>query len=172
MKVEDFAIIQRSKSGSNCVIAYHIQDIPKLLEYFKQCNLKPSLLSKNLDISYQSCRKILIDADLWHLVSIKNGKGSGPNLKKKAVTSKNGYLYSKDLNSYKITGNRSRRKLEHLDVMEKHLGRELNKGEVIHHIDGNKLNNKIDNLFLTNPSEHRKLHQDLEYIALDFFIKI
>lgn len=169
MKVEDFAIIQRSQSDSKCIIAYHLQDIPKFLEYFEDCNLKPALLAKNLGIHYQSCRRLLIDAELWHLVSIKNGKGSGPNLKKKAVTTKNGYSYSKDLNSYKVTGTRARRKLEHTDVMEKHLGRELNKYEVIHHIDGNKLNNNIDNLFLTNASEHRKLHRDLEYIALKLY---
>lgn len=169
MKVEDFALIQRSQSGNDCIIAYHIKSIPTLLQYFIESNLKPALLAKNLGIHYQSCRRLLIDADLWHLVSTKNGKGSGPNLKKKAVTSKNGYLYSKDINSYKKTGTRARRKLEHTDTMERHLGRELNKDEVIHHIDGNKLNNKIDNLYLTNASEHRKLHRDLEYIALELY---
>lgn len=37
---------------------------------------------------------------------------------------------------------------EHIFVMEKHLGRYLKKGEVVHHIDRNKVNNNISNLML------------------------
>lgn len=47
----------------------------------------------------------------------------------------------------------------HRLVMEQHLGRPLLKSEVVHHIDGNKRNNAIDNLQLaTSHSEHRRLH--------------
>jgi len=45
----------------------------------------------------------------------------------------------------------------HRLVMEKHLGRELLPEENIHHIDGNKSNNKIKNLMIMSNSEHRKL---------------
>lgn len=45
---------------------------------------------------------------------------------------------------------------EHTLVMEKYLGRTLLPSEIIHHIDGNKSNNKIENLFLCNHSTHRK----------------
>ena len=53
--------------------------------------------------------------------------------------------------------------LEHRAVMEKKLGRNLLKGEVVHHKDGNIENNDIDNLDIyKNNGEHRKEHSKKE----------
>lgn len=43
-------------------------------------------------------------------------------------------------------------------LMEKVLGRRLQKNEVVHHIDGNKSNNDINNLIVMDNKEHVRLH--------------
>ena len=48
--------------------------------------------------------------------------------------------------------------MEHRLVVEQHLGRLLEDGEVVHHIDGNRKNNEIDNLDIMTNSEHSALH--------------
>jgi hypothetical protein len=54
---------------------------------------------------------------------------------------------------------------EHIIVMESHLGRKLRKGEIVHHIDGNRQNNDISNLSLLNHRKHRDAHQSLQEIG-------
>ncbi len=47
---------------------------------------------------------------------------------------------------------------EHRVVMATHLGRPLERWEIVHHIDGDPLNNAIENLHLMTQAEHRRRH--------------
>ena len=77
-----------------------------------------------------------------------------PNYKGGFWINENGY---KVFESVKGTG--GKKVYEHRAVMEKHIGRKLEKGEHVHHINRDKLDNRIENLELLTASEHSKRHQ-------------
>ena len=53
---------------------------------------------------------------------------------------------------------KSRASGEYKRKIEKMLGRKLLKNEVVHHKDGNYLNNDIKNLMARDNIEHRRMH--------------
>lgn len=47
---------------------------------------------------------------------------------------------------------------EHIVLCEEELGRSLNDDEVVHHLDGNPRNNRLNNLVVISSSAHNKIH--------------
>lgn len=72
----------------------------------------------------------------------RRGGGRKPRLREY-----DGYLYmSEENNRYAV----------HRRVMEEHLGRKLRSDELVHHKDGNKKNNALENLELHTRSSHMR----------------
>ena len=56
---------------------------------------------------------------------------------------------------------------EHIVIMEQHIGRSIGRNETIHHKDGNRQNNKIENLVLMASKTHSKITTG--YLVRDHF---
>jgi len=62
---------------------------------------------------------------------------------------------------YEVTKGKNKSRPLHVVIYENHIGRKLNKNEVIHHINFIKTDNRIENLQLMSPLEHSSLHAKL-----------
>ena len=57
---------------------------------------------------------------------------------------------------------------EHRHIMEQAIGRKLSTDEIVHHKDGNRLNNSLDNLEILSRSDHARMHSStgISYVEL------
>lgn len=73
-----------------------------------------------------------------------------------------GYWYE---NGYKVIyAGEGKGIKEHIKIMQEHIGRQLRKDEIVHHINEIKDDNRLENLQLMTRSEHSKLHRELELL--------
>lgn len=79
-----------------------------------------------------------------------------PNYKGGRFIDQHGYVLV--LNPHR-TSKRDRYIYEHRLVMQQHLGRRLSSDEQVHHRNGIKTDNRIENLQVIDVSDHARLHQ-------------
>lgn len=154
----------------------HCNVLDKRLKLICQkCNtefIKP----KRAKISYfcQACRYINCvicnKKTKLNTIQIQSGKAKYCSHKCEKSLSKgrffkNGYICVKSNHSKNYDGYY----YEHILIMENHINRFLEKHEIVHHKDGNRANNALDNLQLMSKSEHAKLHFPCSGVVSNYY---
>jgi hypothetical protein len=101
-----------------------------------------------------------------------------PKRKKEAsYISGRGYKYIRVSDFKNVDSGWQEYRPEHILIMEESINRKLvrskdGKGEGVHHLDGDKLNNNIENLFLySNEKEHYAIHRSLDNLLFELYKK-
>lgn len=120
-----------------------------ILTYYLSKEYSANRIGKLLNISHDSVREFLKRNKIK--IRPKGFYTSG----KKNANYKRGYTIT--ASGYA----RRKGKLVHREVMEKFLGRKLKRFEHVHHLNGNKLDNRLENLAVLVGKKHGALHAKL-----------
>lgn len=128
-------------------------DIATLIEFYpntKTIDLVSVLHRSKQSIDHKAQRLGLKKTDelLFDNRSARRGEKS-PTWKGGKTRSRKGYV---------VLRNDGDVIFEHRAVMEEHIGRKLTEDEVVHHINGDKTDNRLENLQLMTRGEHSTMH--------------
>lgn len=100
--------------------------------------------------------------ELWY--NHKNEQRRSQMSKSKGVRMLNGYRLIYDPSHPRAMTNENwiGYVYEHIAIAQQALGRDLRKDEVVHHLDGNRENNRAANLLVLERGQHLKLHKWME----------
>lgn len=86
-----------------------------------------------------------------------NVKEKNPRWKGGEITRTDGYILIR-LGSFPRGHKGKKYDLKHRIVIEQHIGRRLLRSEIVHHLNGDKKDNRVENLEIITQAEHAKKH--------------
>jgi hypothetical protein len=167
--IEELSLeLNRTKRAVRSKVAFlkiSLRDVHNI-EYIEWSNEEDEFLRKNYHIYTVKQLSKFINRTEYAIRSRKNKL----NLNNKYETIKEfgGRIYIRKQDGYDLYFDKKMNKLyaHHRIIYENHNKLNLEKHNIIHHIDGNKSNNDINNLLLCeNASKHKLVHSQLEKVA-------
>lgn len=92
----------------------------------------------------------------WNAQPAIHGEDGNGHWRGGSYVASDGYRYVRVKND----NGRTRYRLEHRLVMERFLGRDLRRDEHVHHRNGDKLDNRVQNLEVLGVAEHYERHRE------------